>query len=92
LHSLVDDLSCFIMTIIAGNGSTGVQANLSTKTCQNRSQNPCKEADESEIFTMTELQNPYKLPLDPELTVFIEKPDEYTNNVIGYQYGFEYNR
>jgi hypothetical protein len=41
--------------------------------------------------SMTEMQNPYKLPLNPELTMFSEKPDESTNNVIiGYQYRFEH--
>jgi hypothetical protein len=37
---------------------------------------------------MSEMQNPYKLPLNPELTVFIEKSDEYAS----YQYRFENNR
>jgi hypothetical protein len=37
------------VTIIAGKGSTEVQANLSTETFQNGSQNPCKEAEEGEI-------------------------------------------
>jgi adenylylsulfate kinase-like enzyme len=55
-------------------------------------QNPCKEADEGEISNMNEVQNPYKPPLNPELTVFTEKPDESANNVIGYQYRFEDNR
>jgi hypothetical protein len=43
---------------------------------------------------MTEVQNPYKLPLNPELlTVFTKKPDESVNNVVGYyQYSFEHNR
>ena len=49
-------------------------------------QNPCKQADEGEISNMTKVQNPYKLPLNPELTVFIEKPDESASNVIDYQY------
>jgi hypothetical protein len=68
----------------------------SAKTCQSVDpQNQCKEtADEGEISNnMTEVQNPYKLPLNPELlTVFTEKPDESVNNVVGYyQYSFEDN-
>jgi hypothetical protein len=97
LSSLVDGLSRFIMTTIRGEGSAEVQANLLTKTRQNEDpQNQCKEtADEGEISTnMTEVQNPYKLPLNPELlTVFTKKPDESVNNVVGYyQYSFEHNR
>jgi adenylylsulfate kinase-like enzyme len=81
------------MTIIADKGSNGVLANLLTKTCQNKdSQNPCKQAEEGEIFPMIEVANPYKLPLNPESTVFTEKPDESAINVIGYQYRFEDNR
>jgi adenylylsulfate kinase-like enzyme len=67
-----------------------------SKTCQSVDpQNPCKEtaADEGEISNINEVQNPYKLPLNPELTVFIEKPDKSANDVIGYyyQYRFEDN-
>jgi adenylylsulfate kinase-like enzyme len=94
LSSLVDGLSRFIMTTIGGEGSAEVQANPLTKTCQSVDpQNQCKEADEGEISNnMTEVQNPYKLPLNPELlTVFTEKPDESVNSVVGYQYSFEDN-
>jgi hypothetical protein len=95
LGSLVNGLSRFIMTIIGGESSTEVQANLLTKTCQSVDlQNPCKQPDGGETSTnMTEVQNPYKLPLNPELlTVFTKKPDESVNNVIGYyQYSFEDN-
>ena len=81
------------MTTIAGRGITGVQANLLTKTCQSKDpQNPFKQADEGKISPVTEAQNPYKLPLKLELTVFTEKPDESANNVIRYQYRFEHNR
>jgi hypothetical protein len=64
-----------------------------TETRQNEDpQNPCKEADDGRIpLYMTEMQNSYKLPLNSELTMFTEKPDESTNNVIiGYQYRFEH--
>jgi adenylylsulfate kinase-like enzyme len=66
-----------------------------TKTCQSVDpQNLYKEAaDEGEISNnMTEVQNPYKLPLNPELlTVFTKKPDESVNSVVGYHYSFEDN-
>jgi hypothetical protein len=66
-----------------------------TKTCQSVDlQNPCKQPDGGETSTnMTEVQNLYKLPLNHELlTMFIEKPDESVNNVIGYyQYSNEDN-
>jgi adenylylsulfate kinase-like enzyme len=93
LRSLVDGLSCLIiiMTTAVGNiSSTEVQANLSTKTRQNGDpQNPCKQdADEGEIFNVTEVQNSYKLPLDPELSVFTEKPPKSAS----YQCRFEDNR
>jgi hypothetical protein len=83
LGSLVDGLPRFIMTTNGGEGSTEVQANLLTETCQSVDlQNQCKQPDEGEISTnMTEVQNPYKLLLNPELTVFIERPDESANNV-----------
>src|ERR671924_2139606 len=61
-----------------------------TKTCQNKDlQDPCKEANnEGKISNnnMTEVQNPYKLPLNPELlTVFTKKPDKSVNSmVVGY--------
>ena len=94
MDSLVNFLSGFIMTIIGGEGSAKVQANLLTKTCQSVDlQNSCKEADEDGICTkMTEGQTPYKLPLNPELTVFYEKPDESVNSAVGYQHSFEDNR
>jgi len=77
------------MTIIAGKGSTEVQANLSTEICQNADpQNPSKQADEGKISNMTEVQNPLQLPLNPELTVFTEKTEESAS----YQYTFEDNR
>jgi adenylylsulfate kinase-like enzyme len=78
------------MTAIGGGGSAEVQANPLTEICQSVDlQNHCKQADEGEVSTnMTEVQNPYKLPLNPELTVFIEKPDESAS----YQYSFEDNR
>jgi adenylylsulfate kinase-like enzyme len=66
-----------------------------TKTCQSVDpQNPCKQPDEGEISTnMTEVQNLYKLPLNPELLiVFTEKPDESVNSIVGYQYSFDHNR
>jgi hypothetical protein len=88
LHRLVDYLSCVIMTTIAGKGSTDVQVNLSTETCQNGSQNPVKRSMKGRDIDTRELQNPYKLLLNPELMVFIEKPDEYAS----YQYRFEDNR
>jgi hypothetical protein len=88
LHSLVDGLSSLIMTTIAGKGSTEVQAKLSSETCQNGSQNLCKEADEGGDRDMSEVQNLYKLSLNSRLIVFVEKPDEYTS----YQYRFEDNR
>jgi hypothetical protein len=95
LGSLVNGLSRFIMTIIGGESSTEVQASLLTKTCQSVDlQNPCKQPDGGKTSTnMTEVQNLYKLPLNPELlTMFIEKPDESVNNVIGYyQYSNEDN-
>ncbi len=95
MGSLVNGLSRFIMTIIGGESSTEDQANLLTKTCQSVDlQNPCKQPDDGgETSTnMTEVQNLYKLPLNHELlTMFIEKPDESVNNVIGYQYSFEDN-
>ena len=66
-----------------------------TKACQNIDpQNPYKEtvADESEISNIYEVQNPYKLPLNPQLTAFIEKPDGSASNVIDYyQYSNEDN-
>jgi hypothetical protein len=37
---------------------------------------------------MSEMQNPYKLPSNPELTVSTEELDNYA----GYQYRFEDNR
>jgi hypothetical protein len=37
---------------------------------------------------MSEMQSLYKLPLNPELTVFIEEPDKCAS----YQYKFEDNR
>jgi adenylylsulfate kinase-like enzyme len=78
-----------MVTTIADKGSTEIKANLSTETCQNTDpQNPCKQADEGEISNMAEVQNPYKLPLNPELTVFTEKPEESAS----YQYRFEDNR
>jgi hypothetical protein len=97
LSSLVDGLSHFIMTTIGGEGSAEVQANLLTKTCQGVDlQNLCKEtADEGGISTnMTEVQNSYKLPLNPELlTVFTKKPDESASNVIiAYPHSFDHNR
>ena len=64
-----------------------------TKTCQNGSQNPCNETDEGDIYNMNEVQNPYKLTLNPELTVFTEKPDESASTVIiAYQHRFDHNR
>jgi hypothetical protein len=39
-------------------------------------------------YLMTEAQNLYKLPLNPELTVFTEKPEESAT----YHYRFEENR
>jgi hypothetical protein len=96
LHSLVDGVSRFIMATIAGKGFIEVQANVLTGTCQNPDpQNPCKQgaaADEGEISTITEAQNPYKLPLNSELTAFTKKPDESAINVIGYQYRLNHNR
>lgn len=86
LDCLVNRLSCFIMTKTECKCYTEVQANLLTKACQNIDpQNPYKEtADESEISNMYKVQNPYKLPVNPQLTAFIEKPDESASNVIGY--------
>ena len=95
MGSLIDGLSRFIMITIGGEGSAEVQANLLTKTCQSVDpQNPCKQPDEGEISTnMTEVQNLYKLPLNPELLiVFTEKPDESVNSIVGYQYSFDHNR
>ena len=89
MRSFVDALSRFIVTTIADKGYTEIQASLSTETCQNADlQNPCKQADGGEISDMTEGQNPYKLPLNLELTVFTEKPEESAS----YQYRFEDNR
>jgi adenylylsulfate kinase-like enzyme len=77
------------VTTIADKGYTEIQVSLSTESCQNADpQNPRKQADEGEISNMTEGQNPYKLPLNPELTVFTEKPEESAS----YQYRFEDNR
>jgi adenylylsulfate kinase-like enzyme len=93
LDSLVDGVSRFIMTTIVGGGSTEVHANLLTEICQSVDlQNQCKQPDEGEISNMTEVQNPYKLPLNSELTAFIERADESANNVIGYQYSFDHDR
>jgi hypothetical protein len=38
------------------------------------------------------VQNPYKLPLDPDFAMFTEKPKESASNVIDNQHTFEYNR
>jgi hypothetical protein len=77
------------MTTIRGEASAEVQANLSIGTCQNvYLQNQSRQAEEREISNMTEVQNPYKLPLNPESIVFIEKPDESAS----YPYSFEDNR
>ena len=89
MRSLVDTLSRFIVTTIADKGSTEIQASLSTETCQKADpQNPCKQADEGDISSMAEMQNTYKPPLNAELTVFTEKPEESAS----YQYRFEDNR
>jgi adenylylsulfate kinase-like enzyme len=89
LRSLVDALSRFIVTTIADKSYTEIQASLSTETCQNAdAQNQYKQADERERSNMTEEQNPYKLPLNPELTLFSEKPEESAN----YQYRFDDSR
>jgi adenylylsulfate kinase-like enzyme len=84
------------MTTTGGEGSAEVQANLLTKTCQSVDlQNQCKQPDEGEISNnMTEVQNTYKLPLNPELlTVFTKKPDKSVNSMVDYyQYSFEDNR
>jgi adenylylsulfate kinase-like enzyme len=89
LRTLVDAFSLFIVTTIADKGYNEIQANLSTETCRNADpQNPCKQANEGEISNMAEVQNPHKLPLDPELTMFTEKPEESAS----YQYRFEDNR
>jgi hypothetical protein len=79
------------VTTIAGRGSTEVHDNLLTETCQNGAQNPCKQAYEEQRANMTKVQNPYKLLLNSELTVLTEKPHEFANKVIGYQYRFEHN-
>jgi hypothetical protein len=95
LGSLVNGLSRFIMTVIGGEGSTEVQTNLLTETCQSVDlQDHCKQPDEGEISTnITEVQNPYKLPLNLGLTAFIEKPDESASNeIIAYQHRFDHNR
>jgi adenylylsulfate kinase-like enzyme len=77
------------VTTIADKGYTEIQASLSTETCQNADpQNPCKQPNEGVISTITEVQNPHKLPLNPELTVFTEKPEESAS----LQYRFEDNR
>ena len=84
MHSLVDGLSRFVMTKIADKGYTEVQANLLTKICQNVDpQYLYKQAaaDEGEISPMTEVHNPYKLPLNSELTAFIERSDESASNI-----------
>jgi adenylylsulfate kinase-like enzyme len=85
LRSLVDGLSRFIVTTrIAGEDSNEAQANLLTKTCQDANpQNLCKHADEGEISNMIDTQNLCKLPLNPELTVFAEKPEESASSGTG---------
>ena len=75
------------MTTIGGEGSAEVQANPNRNFPELISR-PCKEADGRRDIDMSEVQNPYKLPLKTELTVFIEKSDEYAS----YQYRFENNR
>jgi hypothetical protein len=74
---------------------SGINRFIDPKACQNVDpQNPCRQtvADESEISNIYEVQNPYKLPLNPQLTAFIEKPDGSASNVIGYyQYSNEDN-
>jgi len=53
------------------------EANLLTETCQNVNlQNQCKQAHEGQASDMTEVQNPYEIPLNAESIVFIERPDE----------------
>jgi hypothetical protein len=37
------------------------------------------QADEDRISNVTDTQNPYKLPLNLESTMFIEKPEEPIN-------------
>jgi adenylylsulfate kinase-like enzyme len=93
LGSLFDNPLRFTITTIAVKSSTEVRANLSTETCQNGDpQNPCKQTNEGEISNMTKVHNSHKVPLNPELTVFIEKPEESASDVIAYQYTFEHNR
>jgi hypothetical protein len=40
---------------------------------------------------MIEMQNPYMMPLNPDLTMFTENLKECTNNIIGYHHTFELN-
>jgi hypothetical protein len=87
LHSLVDSLSRLIVTIIQAKAQLKFRL-IDQPKLQNRSQNPCKEADKGRDIGMSEAQNPYKLPLKTELTVFIEKSDEDAS----YQHRFEDNR
>lgn len=50
------------------------RVNLLSETCQKVDlQNQCKQADEGEISNMIKVQNPYKLPLNPESIFFIKK-------------------
>jgi hypothetical protein len=87
--SLVGAVSRFIITTIAGEGSAETEAILLTETCQKVDlQNQCKQAHEGQISNMTEVQAAYKLALNPESIVFIERPDETAS----YQYSFEDNR
>jgi hypothetical protein len=87
--SLVGAVSRFIITTIVGEGSAGTEANLLTETCQNVDlKNQCRQAHEGQISNMTEVQDPDKLPLNPESNVFIERPDETAS----YRYSFEDNR
>lgn len=77
MGSLVGGRSCFLMNTIKEEGYAQVSINRLTETCRKVDiQNQSKQADEGEISNRTKVQNPYKLPLNPESIVFINKQDE----------------
>ena len=77
------------MTTIGEEGYAEVSVNRLTKTRQKVDlQNQCKQADEGETSNMTKVQNPYKLPINPESIVFIKKTVESAS----YSHRFEDSR
>jgi hypothetical protein len=80
------------MITISAKGSTEVQVNLSSETCQNAYiPKICVNRLMKARYPKIEVQNSYKLPLNPDLTVLTENQEESASNVIVYHHTFGLN-